>query len=608
MVEEELLFAELKAAERLPSPQGVALKLLELTSQDDTPLEDIARLIQVDPALSAKLLQFANSPLIAPRRPIVTIQEALVRIGLKAARALVLSLSLISRHPIQNCPAFPYARFWAKSLARAVALSKLAELKRLLAPEEAFVLGLLARIGKLALATAWPEEYSRLLSEAEAKEGDLLALERKHFALDHLRLSVLLLREWKLPEVFANALAQEHAHDLTGDHRTLDLARQLALAGQLAAWCLDGGQPPALDQIGLPQERAGEFLDALKTAYHAFGKLLEIETSLFPAPKRKPAAEAEVLPGLDILLVDDDPLLLARLTKALTQAGHRVRTASSGQQALQEIFNSPPQLVLTDWSMRPMDGLSLCRTLRQSELGKHLYLIMLTANESEEDLLKAFEAGVDDYVTKPVNLKVLFARLRAGQRIAKLQADLAKERAELELKAKELSLLSRKLERLAHTDLLTGLPNRRYAGQRLNQELSEARRYGRPLGVMILDLDYFKSINDTLGHAAGDEVLKHAASVMSKALRACDVLARWGGEEFLAILPNTDLAAAGALAERLRQTLVEHQPHLPLKRKVTVSIGVSAYPPARDLDGLLHAADEALYRAKGKGRNRVEMA
>jgi len=159
--------------------------------------------------LSAKLLQFANSPLIAPRRPIVAIQEALVRIGLKAARALVLSLSLISRHPIQNCPAFPYARFWAKSLARAVALSKLAELKRLLAPEEAFVLGLLARIGKLALATAWPEEYSRLLSEA--KEGDLLALERKHFALDHLRLSVLLLREWKLPEAFANALAQEHA-------------------------------------------------------------------------------------------------------------------------------------------------------------------------------------------------------------------------------------------------------------------------------------------------------------------------------------------------------------------------------------------------------------
>ncbi len=608
MAEEELLFAELKAAERLPSPQGVALKILELTSQDDTPLEDIARLIQVDPALSAKLLKFANSPLIAPRRPIVTIQEALVRIGLKAARALVLSLSLLSRHPIQNCPAFDYPRFWAKSLARAVALSKLAELRRLIAPEEAFVLGLLARIGKLALATAWPEEYSRLLREAQ--NCNLIALERKHFVLDHLRLTVLLLREWKLPEVFANALAQESAQDLAGDPRTLGLARQLTLAGKLATWCLDGGEPPALDEIGITQERAGEFLEDFKASYHTWGKLLEIETSLFLAPRGKPPpAEAEALPGLDLLLVDDDPLLLARLSKALTQAGHRVRTASNGQQALQEILSSPPQVVLTDWSMRPVDGLSLCRTLRESQLGKHLYLIMLTANESEEELVQAFEAGVDDYVTKPVNLKVLFARLRAGQRIVKLQAELAKERAELELKAKELSLLSRKLERLAHTDLLTGLPNRRYAGQRLKQELTEARRYGRPLSVMILDLDHFKSINDSLGHAAGDEVLRHAAQVMSKALRACDVLARWGGEEFLAILPNTDLAAACALAERLRQTLVKHQPQgLALKGKVTVSIGVSAYPPARDLDSMLHAADGALYRAKEKGRNCVEMA
>jgi diguanylate cyclase (GGDEF)-like protein len=256
-----------------------------------------------------------------------------------------------------------------------------------------------------------------------------------------------------------------------------------------------------------------------------------------------------------------------------------------------------------------MDGLALCRALRESELGKHLYILMLTANESEDDLVKAFEAGIDDYLVKPVNLKVLSARLRAGQRIVQLQQELAKERAELELKAKELTLLSRKLEQLANTDLLTGLPNRRYAQKHLVQELAQAHRYGRPLSAMVLDLDYFKSINDTLGHAAGDEVLKHAASVMQNALRASDVLCRWGGEEFLAIIPNADLSAAAKLAERLRAALVAQQPQgLALKRPMTVSIGVGSCPPARDLESLLHAADQALYRAKEKGRNRVETA
>ncbi len=605
MADEALLFAELKAAERLPSPQGVALKVLELSSQEDAPLEDIARLIQADPALSAKVLNFANSPLIAPRRPIASIHEALIRIGLNAARALVLSLSLLGCHPIAQCPAFDYPRFWAKSLARAVALSKLAERRRVLAPEEAFVLGLLAHIGQLALATAWPEEYARCLTEAQ-EGGDLLTLERKYFALNSHKLTLFLFADWKLPEVFANAVACGNAPQQAADPRTRQIAAQLHLAEQLAAWCLGDQSAPDLTEADISADQAEAFLQTLKTAYQAWGQLLEVRTEFPSISKREPG---KPLSGLDILLVDDDPLSLARLKKPLESLGHRVRTCQNGQEALQAIFNQPPQLIFTDWAMQPMDGLSLCRALRESELGKHLYILMLTANESEDDLVKAFEAGIDDYLVKPVNLKVLSARLRAGQRIVQLQQELAKERAELELKAKELTLLSRKLEQLANTDLLTGLPNRRYAQKRLVQELAQAHRYGCPLSAMVLDLDYFKSINDTLGHAAGDEVLKHAASVMQNALRASDVLCRWGGEEFLAIIPNADLSAAAKLAERLRAALVAQQPQgLALKRPMTVSIGVSSCPPARDLESLLHAADQALYRAKEKGRNRVETA
>lgn len=607
---DELLFAELKAAERLPSPAGIALQVLELTNQPDAALEDVARLIQADPALSSRLIRFANSPLIAPRRPIVVVQEAAIRIGMNGVRNLVLGLSLVGQYRTGPCRGFDYERYWAESLAVAVALAQLASRQRIFAPEEAFTLGLLANIGCLALATAWPEEYARCLEEAEG--NDLLAMERKLFAIDHLKLSVSLLVDWGLPEIFCDALAHHRDPGSAADARTEGLARQLAFAQDCAAWCLAQERESCL--AALERQAGGhgignlpKFLEEIETAWHAWGRLIDIRTDL-PPPAPKPVPEQETCrPGLDIVLVDDDPLLLARLAKQLQTAGYQVRTCRSGAEALKTILETRPQLALTDWSMQPMDGLTLCRTLRQSAIGRELYLIMLTANDSEDALVEAFEAGVDDYVAKPVNLKVLLARIRAGQRIFALQAELTRERVEVEQKAKELSLLNRKLEQLANTDLLTALPNRRYAQRRLQQELAQARRYGRPLSVMVLDLDHFKSINDRLGHAAGDEVLRHAASVMQKTLRASDVLCRWGGEEFLAIVPNADLAAARRLAERLRCALCDQQPSgLALERPVTVSIGVGSCPPACDLDQLLHLADTALYRAKDQGRNRVE--
>ncbi|MGR9107905.1 MAG: HDOD domain-containing protein [Gammaproteobacteria bacterium] len=156
----ETAFVELKASERLPSPEGIGLKVLELTSRDETSLEHLAELIQADQALSAKILKFANSPMIAPRRPIVSIRDGVILIGLIAVRNLVLGLSLIGKHQRGSCPGFDYPRYWMRSLAVAVAMGTLAERQRILASEEAFTLGLLANIGQLALATAWPEDYA----------------------------------------------------------------------------------------------------------------------------------------------------------------------------------------------------------------------------------------------------------------------------------------------------------------------------------------------------------------------------------------------------------------------------------------------------------------
>ncbi|WP_022949330.1 diguanylate cyclase [Methylohalobius crimeensis] len=622
-------FDELKATDRLPSPSGIALKVLELTSREDTTLDDLTRLIQADPALSSRLLKFANSSLIAHRRPIVAIQEAGVRIGMTGVRNLVLGLSLVGKYHSGACLSFNYDRFWAGSLAMAVALSALAVRRRIIAPEETFTLGLLAEIGQLALAAAWPEEYARCLEQAGGKEFDseksfpLLALERKHFAIDQEKLTLLLLADWGLPKIFRDALALSKDLASAPDPRIQTLARQIAFARSIAAWCLTETREDHLPNLErhascheLDPDSLTGFLEEIEAAWHSWGKVIEVRTDLPPelpsqeqvgATGRSPLLPS--MPGLDIALVDNDPVLLAELSKELQKADHRVRIYRDAREAFKMILQNPPQLVVADWSMQPVDGLTLCRNLRRSSRGPHLYLILLTAHENEDDLVRAFEAGIDDYVTKPINIKVLLARISAGQRIAMLQSELAKERTELEHKAKELALANRKLEQLANTDLLTGLPNRRYAQRRLQQELTTARRHAQPLGIMVLDLDHFKDINDTLGHTAGDEVLQHAARIMQKALRASDVLCRWGGEEFLAIVPNTDLADTRKLAERIRGQLAEHQPaELTLKRPVTVSIGVGTFPPAADLEQLLRLADDALYHAKGKGRNRVESA
>ena len=614
----EFNFEELKATERLPSPPGVALAILQLVERDDAGLDELAELVQADPALSARLLRFANSPLIAPRRPIVAVKEAVSRIGMNGVRNLVLGLSLVGHYRTGECEGFDYPRFWAGSLAQGVTAALLVKEWRIAAPEECFTLGLLGDIGRLALATAWPREYADCLRHAG--ERNLTELEQERFTIDHRTLTCLLLHDWHLPAVFIEALQRSYQPPPRPEDRSAQLAWTFALARLGQRWCLAAPQTraevqAALEkplQVVLPELVPEEFLAQVEAEWHTWGKLIEIPTT-FPKKTRLAKGKAqpkpkEELPGLKILLVDDDTTLLLRLGKQLKEAGHQVETVKDGKAALKKILENPPQLVITDWRMHPMDGLSLCRILRDSPLGKRLYLIMLTANETEEDLIQAFDAGIDDYVTKPVSLRVLLARIRAAQRIVSLQEALEQEHTALEQRAKELELLNRKLEQLAHTDVLTGLPNRRYAIDRLTQELAESRRSGRPLSVMILDLDHFKRINDTLGHEAGDQVLVHAARIMRETVRSCDVVCRFGGEEFLVIAPSTDHYDGKRLAQRLCHAIADSQPKLPLPTPLTVSIGLATVHPDDDAKILLHRADEALYQSKSSGRNRVTVA
>jgi diguanylate cyclase (GGDEF)-like protein len=448
-----------------------------------------------------------------------------------------------------------------------------------------------------------------------------LRQEQAHFAIDHEALSYLLLADWGLPGLFIDALKQSRqpSTDPSDTARVVKLARQLAFASHLCDYCLadehyQARLLPSLEtearNYSVDSDALATLIQALLSQWQEWGRLIHINTDIRLSVPETLVSKEPTLVSLDVLLVDDDPMMLARLAKQLTTAGHRVTVCRDGESALTCLIEQSFQLLITDWRMEPMDGVALCRTIRASMLGKSLYIIMLTATDHEDSLVEAFDTGIDDFVAKPVNLRVLLARIRAGQRIITLQQDLHGERQELERSTAELAVANRRLQQLAHTDLLTGLPNRRYALTRLNQEWETAKRHTRPLSVFMLDLDHFKLVNDTLGHDAGDLVLAHTAKVMRETIRTYDVVCRLGGEEFLIIAPNTEAAAALLLAERIRHAIENRQLNeVILSRPVTASIGVACSTDhPLGWKELVKMADQAVFRAKKAQRNAVHLA
>jgi len=297
---------------------------------------------------------------------------------------------------------------------------------------------------------------------------------------------------------------------------------------------------------------------------------------------------------LNVLVVDDDRPTQLMLWRLLGQNGFNAETASNGVEAVALLSEKRFQIVLTDWSMPEMDGEALCRWIRQREGDEYTYVMILTGNDDKAHLRLGFEAGADDYVTKPFDKQELLARLRVGRRILGLQ--------------EHMRATERRLREIADRDGLTDLLNRRALDARLSEAFSYYQRRGRPLSVALLDLDHFKLVNDRYGHPAGDAVLVTAARRLTEAVRPYDTVGRYGGEEFLIILPETVAWSARAVAERIRH-LIEESPVAYEKASIpiTASVGIVSVGPGFNGEPrhLVEAADGALYEAKRLGRNRV---
>ena len=301
-----------------------------------------------------------------------------------------------------------------------------------------------------------------------------------------------------------------------------------------------------------------------------------------------------------VLIAEDDPVFRRILQSCLQSWNYQVRACDNGLDAWNVLQQEhAPQMAILDWMMPGMDGIEMCKRIRRLQLDPYRYVLLLTAKDDKHDVVQGLEAGADDYLTKPFNVDELHARVRAGKRILELQKELIQARESLRFEALH--------------DHLTGLWNRGAVLNLLQREEQRRQRSGDALGVIMVDVDHFKAINDSHGHLVGDVVLTEVAKRLTASVRGYDSVGRYGGEEFLIIVPGCNPQGLIISAERLRGVIAEtpiNSASGPIP--VTISVGLVSVGPGNlkpvEHIALVQAADSALYRAKAKGRNRVEIA
>jgi diguanylate cyclase (GGDEF)-like protein len=383
------------------------------------------------------------------------------------------------------------------------------------------------------------------------------------------------------------------------------------------------------------------------------GTEVSIKPNFKDIPSR-PLAGEELSRKNKILVVDDVAVNVQLLTTYLTSVGYEVATARDGEEALDKVVEAQPDLILLDVMMPKLNGFEVCERLKTDATTKIIPVIMVTALNEIEDKIKATESGADDFVSKPFNKLELLTRVKSLLRIKQLHD-------ELRAKVRELEQARERLRQLAITDGLTGLYNHRYLKEHLEQELLRAQRHQLRASVVMLDIDHFKKFNDTYGHPAGDAILRTIAKLLKENVRKIDLAARYGGEEFCLVLVETNKAAAGIAAEKVRRIVEAHhfdhaaseEPSLsavaasapppawllqpateepeasavdaaievatggwddnnsqnhdyPQKNHITISMGIATFPDdAVELSQLIKVADQRLYKAKKQGRNQV---
>lgn len=494
---DEQIHLKLKHCKDLPSPPGIASRILDLSEDEQASFADVADIISIDPALTAKVLRIANSPLYAKQRKIENLRQAIMVLGLNSTMMLALSFSMVSGLEDKSATRLDHNLFWRRSLEAACACRLLGKQLGCKNTEDFFLAGLLSDVGMLALDKIMPDLYSSI-ANFQSSHPALIASEQAALGSDHACVGAWLLDHWKLPQRWVTAVAASHDPEAVDvDDEYLQLAQCTALASEIAG--LSSAGDAMVSMLADIADHASRWLKLDKAA---IGDILEC------------------------------------LTEEISQFA--------------SLFNI--------------------------DLGDTALLTALM-DEAREQLMTR-------------SLKQLHDTDRLQQTT---QA--------LETRTRELEVQSRR-------DGLTGIYNRAYVDAVLQQEFAAAKTHGWPIALMFIDLDHFKEVNDNYGHQAGDLVLRNSARLLMEVARETDIVARFGGEEFLIILPGTGTTGATAASERLLEAFrnAKHSVNGSDGIVVTCSIGIGVQGEAQDFedpDALVGAADRALYAAKFAGRDQA---
>ncbi len=473
---ESTLLGKIMANGKLPTPRSLALRVTQLCNKDNVTNQEVAQAIKSDPALCGRLIKVANIQVGYQTRAIVSIVDAVAVLGFNTIRQLVLGLSLMEDTRNSVCANFDYQRFWAHCLLTAITAQQLVSHKGIGSSEEVFILGLLGKVGVLGLASACPNEYGRIMSSADiAVPGTLQELERAEFNFDHTQLTEAMLADWGMPVLFQK-IARAHENPAQSgcaeNTRSWHLLHALHVADYFSTLCLapqtqSRQMTPNLiliaNRLGIELEALAELGNTSVREWNEWSKLCNLRPIAVPrfeelleAVPLVPAMRdnSEALPAgsgafykLRILIVDDDQIVRLLLSTLLEKAGHVVTSAADGQSALELIEKFRPQAIITDWVMPHMNGVEFCRELRRNPAWRNIYVFMLTSQDGVDSLVEAFEAGANDFMNKPINPKILFARLRAAQRVVQLQEDIESDRKNLRNFSNELATMNQRLRK-----------------------------------------------------------------------------------------------------------------------------------------------------------------
>ncbi len=311
-----------------------------------------------------------------------------------------------------------------------------------------------------------------------------------------------------------------------------------------------------------------------------------------------------------VVVIDDDQATIRLLKRQLEAAGYEVATFADARSSMESIIELGTGIVISDWEMPDMNGLELCeavRGLEQMQAVQQIYFILLTAQSGKDHVIQGLDGGANDILAKPYHQGELLARIKVGERMLRLQDELLQRNVEVQKANAQMALLARRLDEQAKTDALTGLSNRRFLFQRLANIWKQTRQSESPLSCIMLDIDHFKKVNDTYGHAAGDHVLRKVSTLIRQAARRPDLCGRFGGEEFAVLCPGMNASAAAQVAEQIRVAVSAEPIDCDgMQVPVTISSGTAEIcDRITEAEELIKAADTMLYAAKTNGRNCV---